>query len=227
MPVEPPPTKWQFPDIEALGPGDLVGVGADLEPGTLLSAYRHGIFPMPVEGRLAWWSPEPRAILPIDGLRVTRSLKKACARFEVRVDTAFAEVISACGDPTRPGGWISSAITDAYCRLHELGWAHSVETWEGERLVGGLYGVAVGALFAGESMFHRANDASKVALVALVDFLASGHPAAVLDVQWMTPHLASLGAVEIPRADYAVRMRRATAAAEPPALRLSSGTRPG
>ncbi|MCU1485400.1 MAG: leucyl-tRNA--protein transferase, partial [Actinomycetia bacterium] len=149
-----------------------------------------------------WWSPDPRAVLPLDGLQVSRSLRKATARFEVRVDTAFDEVVAACADPDRPGRWISPAIAEAYGRLHRLGWAHSVETWTPDgRLVGGLYGVAIGGLFAGESMFHHEADASKVALVALVERLRAGG-ATLLDVQWATPHLTSLGVVEVPRVNY-------------------------
>jgi leucyl/phenylalanyl-tRNA--protein transferase len=187
-----------------------VGVGADLEPGTLLQAYRSGLFPMPVgKGRrqvLAWWSPDPRAVLPLDGLRVSRSLRKACDRFEVRIDSAFDEVVAACADPSRPGHWITGAIAAAYGRLHRSGWAHSVEAWNPDgRLVGGLYGVCVGGLFAGESMFHHETDGSKVALVALVDRLRAGG-ATLLDVQWATPHLRSLGVVEIPRDAYLARL---------------------
>jgi leucyl/phenylalanyl-tRNA--protein transferase len=190
-----------MPDPAAAGDSDLVAVGADLAPGTLLAAYRAGLFPMPVEGTLGWWSPDPRGILPLDGLRVSRSLRRACGRFEVRVDTAFDEVVTACADPRRTGGWISDGIRAAYCRLHRLGWVHSVETWSDGELVGGLYGVAVGGLFAGESMFHLRSDASKVALVALVDLLTDGG-ATLLDVQWCTPHLASLGVVDVTRASY-------------------------
>jgi leucyl/phenylalanyl-tRNA---protein transferase len=181
----------------------VVGVGADLEPGTLLAAYRSGLFPMPVGRgpRIAWWSPDPRGVLPLDGLRVSRSLRQACRRYEVRVDTAFDTVIRRCADPTRDGGWISADITSAYSVLHDLGWAHSVETWAGDELVGGLYGVSIGGLFAGESMFHDATDASKVALVGLVDRLTAGG-ATLLDVQWTTPHLTSLGALDVPRPLY-------------------------
>lgn len=203
-PVEPPATGWVFPDPRSAD-GDVVGVGADLEPGTVLAAYRSGLFPMPTDGVLAWWSPEPRGILPLDGLRVTRSLRSSLKRFEVRIDTAFASVVDACADPTRPHGWISRDVRDAYVRLHELGWAHSVEAWSvaggADRLVGGLYGIAIGGLFAGESMFHRETDASKAALVSLVSVLRESG-AALLDVQWLTPHLASLGAVEVSRDDY-------------------------
>ena len=181
-------------------------MGADLEPGTVLAAYRSGLFPMPIRQRrhevLAWWSPDPRGILPLGSLRVSRSLRRSCSRFEIRVDTAFEDVIDACGDAERDGRWITPEIRAAYLTLHELGWVHSVEAWDDAgSLAGGLYGVAVGGLFAGESMFHRATDASKVALVGLVDLLDRAG-ATLLDVQWVTPHLASLGAVEIPRRQY-------------------------
>jgi len=202
MPIEPPPTPWTFPDPRQAD-GDVVGVGADLEPGTVLAAYRAGIFPMPSDNMLVWWSPDPRGILPLDGLRVSRSLRKSVRQFEIRVDTAFAEVVDACADPSRPHGWISADIRHAYLRLHHLGWAHSVEAWSVEtgELAGGLYGIATGGLFAGESMFHRERDASKAALVALVSMLRDGG-ASLLDVQWLTPHLASLGAVEVSRDRY-------------------------
>lgn len=211
MPVEPPPTPWVFPDPRH-AEGDIVGVGADLEPGTLLAAYRNGIFPMPSDGLLVWWSPDPRGVLPLDDLRVTRSLRQSLKRYDIRVDTAFAEVVDACADPGRPHGWISDEIRAAYVRLHEAGWAHSVEAWSRETgaLAGGLYGVAIGGLFAGESMFHRARDASKAALVHLVGLLREGG-AALLDVQWLTPHLASLGAVEVPRDRYLELLRDALA----------------
>jgi len=232
VPVEPPATPWLFPDAGEIARrevDDLVAVGADLAPGTLLEAYRHGLFPMPgpaghgrhgrpggpgghgghgghggrgAPGRpVQWWSPEPRAVLPLDGLRVSRSLRRSCRDFEIRVDTAFADVLAGCADPARPQGWINADIAAAYTRLHELGWAHSVEAWQDGRLAGGLYGVAIGGLFAGESMFHRVRDASKVALVGLVELLNDGRPR-LLDVQWCTPHLAGLGAREVPRADY-------------------------
>jgi leucyl/phenylalanyl-tRNA---protein transferase len=224
MPVEPPPPRWAFPPVDGADEDGLVGVGADLEPGTILAAYRRGLFPMPLGGRgpVGWWSPEPRAVIPLDGLVLTRSLRRSRRRFEIRVDTAFDEVIEACSDPARPHGWITADIRAAYRRLHDLGWVHSVEAWtldEPADLAGGLYGVAIGGLFAGESMFHRRTDASKVALAGLVDLLREGGTAGrVLDVQWMTPHLASLGAVDVPRDEY---LRRVAAAVElplPPAL---------
>ncbi len=205
MPVEPPPSVWGFPPADSADPDGIVGVGADLEPGTVLAAYRQGLFPMPVgrTGPIGWWSPDPRGVLPLDQLRVSRSLRRSCRRFEVRVDSAFDAVIEACAAPDRPHGWISPEILVAYQRLHDLGWAHSVETWEDDTLVGGLYGVAVGGLFAGESMFHRATDASKVALVHLVgELTADGDDRRLLDVQWSTGHLATLGVVERPRNRY-------------------------
>lgn len=211
MPVEPPPTRWNFPppsDAELHG---VVGVGADLEPGTILQAYRCGIFPMPIEqgSQVAWWSPDPRGIIPLDGLHVSRSLRRACRHYEIRVDSAFEQVIDACADPARDGGWITAEIRTAYLRLHEMGWVHSIETWSADgQLVGGLYGVSIGGFFAGESMFHRRRDASKVALVALVERLRAAG-AALLDVQWTTPHLASLGAVDVPRSDYVRMLQRA------------------
>jgi leucyl/phenylalanyl-tRNA---protein transferase len=211
MPVEPPPSPWVFPDFTDRAVNwdiddDFVGHGADLAPGTLLAAYRRGCFPMPDDSRrpIGWWSPRDRGVLPLDRLRVSRSLAKSCRRMEVRVDTAFDEVVAACADPSRDGGWIDARIAEAYGELHRLGWAHSVESWVGDELVGGLYGVAIGGLFAGESMFHRATDASKVALVGLVELLSDEHrDRRLLDVQWRTPHLASLGVVELPRAYYA------------------------
>jgi leucyl/phenylalanyl-tRNA--protein transferase len=209
VPIEPAPSVWIFPPPDSADEQGVVGVGADLEPGTLLAGYRAGLFPMPAgRRRLAWWSPDPRGVLPLDGLRVGRSLRKSLSRFEVRVDTAFAEVIEACGDPRRPHGWITRDIRNAYLTLHHLGWAHSVESWQDGRLVGGLYGVAVGGLFAGDSMFHRVADSSKVALVHLVKLL-DDHPDTLLDVQWTTPHLRSLGATDIPRSEYLWRLDRA------------------
>jgi leucyl/phenylalanyl-tRNA---protein transferase len=206
-PVEPPPSRWDFPcsasaQAVATGGGEVVGTGADLEPGTLLAAYRCGLFPMPAGGRLAWWAPEPRGVIPLDGLVVSRSLRRSCERYQVTVDTCFEPVMTACADPTRRGSWIDRPVREAYLRLHQLGWAHSVEAWSGDgELVGGLYGVAIGGLFAGESMFHRQRDASKVALVRLVEGLRAGG-GRLLDVQWVTPHLASLGALEVSRSRY-------------------------
>ena len=140
---------------------------------------------------------------------MSRSLRKSCALYEVRIDTAFDQVITACADPKRPNGWIDGSITDAYRRLHSLGWAHSIETWTPDgKLVGGLYGLAIGGLFAGESMFHLATDASKVALVQLVETLSDGG-GGLLDVQWTTEHLVSLGAIDVPRSVYLDRLAAA------------------
>ncbi len=213
VPTEPPSSGWVFPDPATADDDDLVGMGADLEPGTLLAAYRRGLFPMP-SGEdgvpMLWWSPQQRGVLPLDRLRVSRSLRQSVRRMEIRVDTAFDEVIAACADPRRDSGWIEPEIAAAYTRLHELGWVHSVEAWQDGELVGGLYGLATGGLFAGESMFHRARDASKVALVGLVDILRDEYAdQRLLDVQWCTPHLASLGVVEVPRATYVCELRAA------------------
>ena len=219
-PLEPPPTPWSFPDPAQLRDlDDLVAIGADLEPGTLLAAYRRGMFPMPSGtpgDPMYWWSPVERGILPVDGLRVSRSLRRSSRDYEIRVDTAFEEVIDACADPARASGWINGDIRAAYLRLHELGWVHSVEAWRDGRLAGGLYGVAVGGLFAGESMFHRERDASKVALVGLVRLLDDEHAAdRVVDTQWQTPHLATLGVVVVPREEYVERLARALSVPTP------------
>ena len=228
VPVEPDRTPWSFPDPGRWPEGDdLVGLGADLEPGTLLSAYRSGIFPMPVGepgDPMHWFSPMRRAVLPLDRLRVSRSLRRSVRDFEIRVDTALEMVIDGCADVTRDSGWIDADVRAAYLRLHELGWVHSVEAWRDDRLAGGLYGVAIGGLFAGESMFHRERDASKVALVGLVDLLSDEHAAArLLDTQWQTPHLESLGVVELSRSDYLARLRAALMLPLPAAL---AGTGP-
>lgn len=209
MPVEPPPSPWEFPAVDAADDAGVLAAGADLEPGTLLAAYRRGIFPMRLGegGPLGWWSPDPRGILPLDGLKVTRSLRRSVRRFTTTVDTAFEDVIRGCADrQRRSGGWIDDSFVEAYVALHRLGWAHSVETRNAHGdLVGGLYGVGIGGFFAGESMFHRESDASKVALVALVTALRRGG-AELLDVQWRTDHLATLGAVEISRDEYLRRL---------------------
>jgi leucyl/phenylalanyl-tRNA--protein transferase len=207
-----PPCRWGFPDPRD-APEDLVVCGGDLEPETLVAGYATGLFPMPVRRRtLGWWSPDPRGVLPVDGLRVSRSLRRSTRRFEVRMDTAFDDVVELCASLPRPHGWINRDIVRSYQQLHRLGLAHSVETWSDDgRLVGGLYGVALRGLFAGESMFHLETDASKVALVALVDRLKDV-PGALLDVQWSTPHLASLGVVDVSRREYLRRLDTALAA---------------
>ena len=208
MPIEPPPTPWGFPVDANVDDSGLVAIGADLEPGTILAGYRLGFFPMPVEsgGPVGWWSPDPRGVLELGDLHVSRSLRRSMRRFEFRVDTAFEQVVDGCADPGRPDGWIDDRIRAAYTRLHELGWAHSIETWLDGELVGGLYGLAIGGLFAAESKFHRVTDASKAAVVALVEGITDGHPR-LIDVQWHTEHLATLGVTEITRRAYLTRLR--------------------
>jgi len=223
MPIEPPPSRWQL-DLDAATPGDdLVGIGADLEPGTVLLAYRTGLFPMGLgdDGNppTGWWSPDPRGVLLPGDVKISRSLRRSLRHFDIRVDTAFPEVMAGCADPSRDGSWITPAITAAYTHLYELGWAHSVEAWRGGELLGGLYGLALGGIFAGESMFHRATDASKCALVGLADLVfEDGDPDRVIDVQWATPHLASLGVSEISRDDYVARLGRSLSLPVPPAF---------
>ena len=217
---EPAPTGWDFPPADSAGPQDVVAAGADLEPGTVLAAYRAGLFPMP-EGRrqVLWWSPVDRGVFEPAGFTPSRTLRRARQRYEIRVDTAFDEVLRGCADPSRPGAWIDAGIIAAYTRLHELGWVHSVEACDDEGLAGGLYGVAIGGLFAGESMFHRRTDASKAAVAGTIELLSDRHARArVFDVQWLTPHLESLGAVEIPRREYLRRLGPALAVPLPAAF---------
>jgi leucyl/phenylalanyl-tRNA---protein transferase len=219
-PIEPPPSRFVMPDPALAAPGeDLIAIGADLTPGTLLAAYRAGLFPMPVDPRrrrskIAWYSPDPRGIIPIDGLHVSRSMQRSFKRFEIRIDTAFVEVMRRCGEPSRPGRWITDEIVGAYTALHDLGWAHSIEVWRNEQLAGGLYGVRIGGLFAGESMFHAETDASKVAVMALVDWLRQSGTE-LLDVQWTTPHLSSLGAIDVARSQYLKMLDHAIGQTDP------------
>jgi leucyl/phenylalanyl-tRNA--protein transferase len=187
----------------------------ELTPEVLVSAYMQGIFPMALDdGRIHWFSPNPRAILPLDGLHVSQSLRRVIHRgpFDVRFDTAFDQVIAACAAPApgREETWLNAEIVAAYNQLHRLGLAHSVEAWVGEELVGGLYGVAIRGFFAGESMFSRRRDASKVALYYLVQRLRA-RDFRLLDVQYMTPHLVRLGAVEVSRRTYLTLLRQALA----------------
>ncbi|MGI9608270.1 MAG: leucyl/phenylalanyl-tRNA--protein transferase [Acidimicrobiales bacterium] len=202
---------WVFPPADTADEHGVVGVGADLEPETMLTAYASGLFPMPIEaeGPVVWWSPDPRAVIPLGELHTSRSLYRSMRSFHFTVDTDFEQVMRRCADPERPNGWIDQQMIGAYVRLHHLGWAHSIETRNSDGdLVGGVYGVAVGGMFAGESMFHTETDASKAALVHLVTLLRdSGFE--LFDVQWLTPHLSTLGAIEIDRADY---LRRLTSA---------------
>ncbi|MEP7309864.1 MAG: leucyl/phenylalanyl-tRNA--protein transferase [Acidobacteriota bacterium] len=190
-------------------------MGADLDPATLIAAYRRGLFPMEIQSPkrvLAWWSPNPRGILPIDGLRVTRSMRQSAKHYSVRVDTCFVDVMRRCGDPARKGAWITGEFVEAFTALHALGWAHSVEVFDRDnQLAGGLYGVRINGLFAGESMFHLRRDASKVALMALVDLMRESGML-LLDVQWRTDHLESLGAVDIDRERYLAILAEAVAA---------------
>jgi leucyl/phenylalanyl-tRNA--protein transferase len=209
-----------FGPADSWRPDDLIGVSREFDADLVLAAYRAGVFPMPSRRRLTgWYSPMHRGVLPLDALRVTRSLRKVLGRFEIRIDSDFEAVLDGCADPHREGGWIDRDIRRVYRQLHREGHVHSVEAWsDSGELAGGLYGVSIGGLFAGESMFHRPDigrDASKVALVGLVEHLrAAGGDGRLLDVQWRTEHLASLGVVEISRADY---LRRLAVALELPA----------
>ena len=197
-----PPSAWMLPDPSEADEDGVVGVGADLSPSTLVDAYRRGIFPWPHPGvPLPWFSPDPRGVLPLEAARVSRSLRRTLRRcgWTTTIDAAFRQVVEGCAaERGSVGTWITPSMARAYGRLHDLGWAHSVEVWEGEDLVGGLYGVQVGGVFTGESMFHRRSDASKVALLDLVDRLRTAG-GVLMDVQITTEHLATLGATEVPR----------------------------
>ncbi|MCZ8131400.1 MAG: leucyl/phenylalanyl-tRNA--protein transferase [Steroidobacteraceae bacterium] len=210
-------------------PNGLVAAGGALTPDWLIHAYRHGIFPWYTRGQpILWWSPDPRCVLWPGSFRRTRSLEKSIRNrgYETRVNVDFAAVLDGCAAPRdgEPGTWITPEMRRSYLELHGLGWAHSVETWAEGRLVGGLYGVQVGGLFFGESMFTRERDASKVAFAALVDRCeAAGIE--LIDCQLHTGHLASLGAVTIPRAEFLSHVARLAAAAWPPGARPTLGTR--
>lgn len=217
--MAPPPTfldgRIEFPDPRDAvkrGPhAGLVAVGGDLSVPRLLLAYRSGLFPWTADP-VTWWSPDPRGIIELDAFHVSRSLARTLRKgvFEITFNRAFREVITACAKTRRPGGWISSEFISAYTVLHEAGHAHSVECWRAGELVGGVYGVAVGGCFAGESMFHRADDASKVALFHLVSRLKE-RGFVLFDTQMVTPVTAQLGAVEISRAKFLARLAAATA----------------
>jgi leucyl/phenylalanyl-tRNA---protein transferase len=207
-------TRWRFPHPGAADEEGLLAVGGDLEPGTLVHAYTNGIFPW-TSDPITWWSPDPRAVIELDGVHVSRSLRRVLARadFEVTFDRAFREVMEGCAAarPGREETWISPRFIAAYTRLFEMGLAHSVECWQDGKLAGGLYGVSLGGFFAGESMFSAAENASKVALVRMARRLRAGGWL-LFDVQVLTPHLASMGAVQIPRPEYLRRLGEAVAA---------------
>jgi leucyl/phenylalanyl-tRNA---protein transferase len=203
-----------FPAADAADAEGLVGIGGSLSPEWLLDAYRHGIFPWPCQDfePVLWWSPDPRAVLEFEQFHLSRRMQRTLrsGKFTYTLDTSFREVITNCGSaPSRRGGtWLTPEMIAAYCRMQELGWAHSVETWLDGNLVGGTYGLAIGGLFAAESMFSLVSDASKAALAHLVSHLRE-HGYTLLDIQQLTTHTASLGATEIPRREYLRRVRAA------------------
>ena len=211
VPADKMPAAPGLPGSKRMKSASPKTVAEIVTPERLLAAYARSYFPMDVDGETWWFSPDPRAVLALDRFHASKTLLQTCrgGRFVVRFDTAFQEVIRACQD--RPeGSWISEEMIRAYTELHRLGFAHCVEAWKGDDLAGGLYGVAIGGAFFGESMFHRRRDASKVALVALVERLRErGY--ILLDIQWMTEHLRRFGAVEIPRASFLKRLRAAIA----------------
>jgi len=198
-------TDWSFPDIDSWPDDDVIAVGADLAPDTLLYAYSHGFFPMYLDKKsrlLGWWSPLQRGVLPLHGLIISRSMRQSARKYTTTFNTAFRDVMIGCSTQREDGNWITEDFIAAYCELNKLGWAHSIETWDSEgNLVGGLYGVRIHRFFAGESMFHRKTDASKVALMALVEAMKAADMA-LLDTQWQTEHLATLGVIEVPRLEY-------------------------
>jgi leucyl/phenylalanyl-tRNA--protein transferase len=204
------PRLW-FPDPGRADGEGLVAVGGDFSVPRLLLAYRSGIFPW-TDDPITWWSPDPRAVIELDRFHVPKSLAKLLRKdvFEITVDRAFREVMEGCAEPAPGRGetWVTPAFIAAYTRLHEQGHAHSVECWQGERLVGGIYGVSLGAFFAGESMFHRVSNASKVALTHLVAHLRE-RGFVLFDIQMLTPVTRRLGGVEIPRAAYLQRLAAA------------------
>ncbi len=209
-------------DLLAIGATDLLGnpltISHDVEwpklthfgttwtPEVVLEAYRHGLFPMPMDlddgpSAIGWWSPEKRAIFYPDSINISRSLRRSLSHFQVTFDQAFDQVVAQCADPKRDHGWIDVNVQDCYGQLHQQGHAHSVEVWQAGQIVGGLYGVAIGGIFAGESMFHKVTNASKAALVHLGSWLNDGQ-GRIIDSQWMTPHLSSLGAQTVSRSEY-------------------------
>jgi leucyl/phenylalanyl-tRNA---protein transferase len=203
MPTPLDNSVWDFPSPEQMPKDDLVSLGADLKPETLIDSYKNGIFPMHIQIEIGWWSPQQRGILPLNKINISSSLKKSMKKYFVTFDQDFDSVIDGCGDDKRPKRWINKDIKTAYKKLFELGYVHSVEVWnKKDELVGGLYGVEVNGLFAGESMFHTQTDASKTALVYLVEKLSQAGGERIFDVQWQTPHLKSMGVVKISRSKY-------------------------
>lgn len=209
--------EYQFPDLKEVDTkyGDLIIIGADLKPSTLIQAYSQGYFPMEVKDEsnhkvLGWFSPVERGIIPLNNLRITKSMKQSYKKYSVTIDKCFEDVMRGCMNSDRKGGWINEEFIESYCLLHEMGLAHSVEVHLNNNLVGGLYGVSIGGFYAGESMFSTSRDASKVALMKLVEHM-NDQGAKLLDTQWLTDHLASLGAVEVPRSEYLVQLRNAKA----------------
>jgi len=219
------PWLGNTPDFPAVSgalrePNGLLAAGGDLSTERLLAGYRRGIFPWYSRGEpILWWSPDPRTVLLPHDIRISQSLRKTLRKhqYEIRLDHAFSKVVSACASPRRPGGgtWITEEMQQAYRTLHEAGHAHSVETWRAGRLIGGLYGVALGRVFFGESMFSRENDASKIALVHLARYLEQ-RGFAVIDCQMTTQHLLTMGAIEIPRAEFCGNLARWTSEGDPP-----------
>lgn len=214
--------KPTFPPVDTAlrDPNGLLAAGGDLSVDRLISGYKRGIFPWYSAGEpILWWSPDPRTILFPHDIRLSHSLRKTLRRggYQIRLDCAFAEVVRACSESRRPGGqtWITTEMQQAYIDLYRAGFAHSVETWMHDTLVGGLYGVAVGRVFYGESMFSRHNDASKIALAHLARYLEQRR-FAVIDCQMTTQHLLSMGATEIPRAEFCAQLAKWTAEGPPP-----------
>lgn len=211
VPVPQPPSRWDVFHPELSDEDGIIGAGADLEPSTLIAAYSSGVFPWPHGDWLPWFSPDPRAVIPAGGLHVSRRLARTIrqGRFRLTINADFREVMRGCAERGDEGTWVTPEMVEAYCRLHELGWAHSVEAWDGAgELAGGLYGISIGAFFAAESMFHRQRDASKVALLGLMAHCARAG-IELVDIQILTPHTASMGAVEVSRAEYLRRLGEA------------------